>query len=97
MMNWNVNDELKSLLKDAILARLLLWYRGCQVHVGYIEDTELLCITARAYGFVFNQVYKDPITKFGMYGTAYAIETCRDFAKKFDNYILYQFKGYNTK
>ena len=95
MKNWNSNDELKYLLRDAILARLLLWYRRCQIYVGYVEDTELLCITAKGNGFQFNQVYKNPIWEFGNQGTRYAIEICRDFQKKFDNYILYQFKGYN--
>ena len=93
----DVNEELKGLLKDAILTRLLLWYRGCQIWVGFIEDTELLCITAKAHGFTFNQVYKDPVYDFGIGGVQYVIGLCRDFSRKFDNYVLYQFKGYNTK
>ena len=90
-----MNEEMADILKQKIFKPLLSQYRKCQVYLRFIDDFNVLQITARremtpCCQWSYCRVYMNPLIEAAS-NPDYASEVIWDFAQHFNRWIKLQF------
>lgn len=89
MENYNINDELKNILRNKVFSKICVIWMKTEIRINWVTD-DVMLVRAEKGNIVFQQAYVDPLIK--MIDTNYPDLIAIDFTRKLKRYILNQWQ-----
>lgn len=93
-----MNEEIGSYIRSKLLDKLLRTYQGCQVHIRFIDDYNVLQIMlcrkiTECVTWTYNRIYVDPLVEHAKDGEWLDDVYC-DFVVHADRWALNKFRKF---